>query len=89
MRVRPLLVLLSFILAVPSFAQSTSTPPATSDPQAAALTGGATVTDVTLTGLARRTANSDDETGSATLEATAVRAGEWERHGRRHDDGDR
>lgn len=81
MRVRPLLVLLSFIcLAVPSFAQSTSTPPATSDFQAAALlqkslaalTGGATVTDVTLTGSARRIAGSDDETGTATLQADSV-----------------
>jgi hypothetical protein len=50
-----------------------------SDPQAtallqralAALTGGAPVTDATLTGTARRIAGSDDETGTATLKATA------------------
>lgn len=61
-------------------ATSTSSPPATSDPQAvalvqtafAALTGGTTVSDVTLTGTARRIAGSDDETGTATLTATAA-----------------
>jgi hypothetical protein len=54
--------------------------PAASDPQAvaliqrslAALTGGAPVSDVTLTGTVRRIAGSDDETGTATLEATSI-----------------
>lgn len=57
---------------------STSSPPAASDPQAVALvqkslavlSGGATVSDVTLTGSGRRIAGSDDETGTATLTAT-------------------
>jgi len=51
-----------------------------SDPQATAIlqqslaaqTGGAPITDVTLTGSARRIAGSDDETGTATLKATAA-----------------
>jgi len=71
------------LLSVSVWAQqtsSTSSPPATSDPQAGALvqralvalTGGATVSDVTLTGTARRIAGSDDETGTATLSATAA-----------------
>jgi hypothetical protein len=52
-------------------------PQPVSDPQAVALiqrsllalTGGSPVTDVTLTGSARRIAGSDDETGTATLKA--------------------
>ncbi len=63
--------------------QSTSiatTGAATSDPQAVALVqralgalvGVASVSDVTLTGTARRIAGSDDETGTATLRATAL-----------------
>jgi hypothetical protein len=70
------------ILAVPLSAQQpTSTaPPPTSDPQAvalvqrslAALTGGIAITDVTLTGSAHRIAGSDDETGTATFEATSA-----------------
>jgi hypothetical protein len=51
-----------------------------SDPQAVALiqksltalTGGSPVTDVTLTGTAHRIAGSDDETGTATLDATST-----------------
>ena len=75
---RPLFLLFAaLLLVVPAFAQSPSTAPTTSDPQAvallqksfAALTGGATVTDVTLTGTARRIAGSDDEMGTATLTA--------------------
>lgn len=81
---RPLLLLLA-CLAVPAsvLAQAGSIPPAsppTSDPQAvalvqrslAALTGGADVNDVMLTGSAHRVAGSDDETGTATLEATSA-----------------
>jgi len=61
--------------------QSTSsTNPATSDPQAvaviqkslAALTNGVSVSDVTLTGTVRRVAGSEDETGTATVTALAV-----------------
>lgn len=81
MRVRPLLVLLAIVpFAIPLAAQQTaSTSPATSDPQAvallqkslAAITGGAVITDVTLTGSAHRIAGSDDEIGTATLIAMA------------------
>jgi hypothetical protein len=60
--------------------QGTAGAPSTSDPQAVALlqrslvvlTGGAPVSDATLTGTARRIAGSDDETGTATLKATAA-----------------
>jgi len=78
-----LLFLCSLIPASLSAQQSASAPaaaPTTSDPQAvallqrslAALTGGAPVSDVTLTGTAHRIAGSDDETGTATLKATAA-----------------
>lgn len=58
---------------------STSSPPATSSPQAVALLqqslsvliGSTTVTDVTLTGSAQRIAGSDDETGTANVTAMA------------------
>lgn len=78
---RPLLsVLTAVLLAASVSAQSASTAPTTSDPQAvallqkslAALTGGAPVTDVTSTGSARRIAGSDNETGTATMEATSL-----------------
>ena len=78
---RPLLVLFAFIsFGIPLAAQTGSPTPSTSDPQAvallqkslAALTGGTTIADVTLTGTARRIAGSDDETGTATLEATSA-----------------
>ncbi|MGH9686522.1 MAG: hypothetical protein ACRD5K_05460 [Candidatus Acidiferrales bacterium] len=72
--------LTAFLFAASVSAQSVSSTPTTSDPQAvallqkslAALTGGASVTDVTLTGSAGRIAGSDDEAGSATLEATSA-----------------
>ena len=74
--------LLSVLFDNSTTQQSSSTPTsvATSDPQAvalvqralAALTGGVAVTDVTLTGSAHRIAGSDDETGTATLEATSA-----------------
>jgi hypothetical protein len=59
---------------------STSSPVVVSDAQAAALiqrsllalTGGVPVSDVTLTGTARRIAGSDDESGPATLKATGL-----------------
>lgn len=75
---RPLFVVCSALfIAVSVSAQSTST---TSSPQAlalvrkslAALNDGAPVTDITLTGTVRRIAGSDDETGTATLEATSA-----------------
>jgi hypothetical protein len=81
---RPLFPLLAFLVVPASlFAQAGSTPPVSSlasDPQAvalvrqslAALTGGAAITDVTLTGTAHRIAGSDDVAGAATLEATAA-----------------
>ena len=70
-------VSLSFVVAVPVFAQQTSTTTPQSSPQAlallqkslAALTGGQSITDVTLSGTARRIAGSDDESGTATLKA--------------------
>lgn len=85
MRLLRLLGLVSvFCLAsIASSAQQTSpivTPPTTSDPQAVALiqraltalVGRVTISDVTLTGSARRIAGSDDETGTATLTATGA-----------------
>lgn len=77
---RPALVLLLCSLIPASLSAQQSTTPATSDPQAvallqkalAALTGGAPITDVTLTGTARRIAGSDDETGTATLKADSA-----------------
>jgi hypothetical protein len=62
---------------LPTFAQqsSTTSPPATKNPQAvslaaaslAALSGSTAITDVTLTGNATRIAGSDVETGTVTL----------------------
>jgi hypothetical protein len=65
--------LLSFVLSIPVFAQQTTS----SSPQAlallhrslATLTGGQSITDVTLSGTARRIAGSDDESGTVTFEA--------------------
>jgi hypothetical protein len=67
----------SLLLAVPGRSQQTSTTAPQSSPQAvtllqqslAAFTGGHPLTDVTLTGTARRIAGSDDETGTATYQA--------------------
>lgn len=80
----PLGVVSLFFLLIPaSLSAQQSTPPAgsvASDPQAVALvqqaltvlTGAANVSDVTLTGTARRIAGSDDETGTATLKGSAL-----------------
>jgi hypothetical protein len=75
-------IALGLFFSTSAFAQqSTSTTlPTTSDPQAvgllqrslAALTNGVQVADVTLDGSARRIAGSDDESGTATLEATSA-----------------
>lgn len=71
-------LLLVSLFATPALAQQASTSPTTaSDPQAialatkalVALTGGKPITDVTLTGSATRTAGSDIETGTITLQA--------------------
>jgi hypothetical protein len=75
----------AFILSFPNVApsQQATTSPSASSTQANALltqsltaqTGTATLSDVTLSGTARRIAGSDDETGSATLKAIAGDAG--------------
>jgi hypothetical protein len=72
-------VSLAFFLSLSLAAQQT----ATSSPQAllllqrsaAALSGGQTLTDVTLSGTARRIAGSDDETGTGIFKALASGAG--------------
>jgi len=72
-------VSISFLLSVTLAAQQT----ATSSPQAlqlfqrslSALAGGQTLSDVTLSGAARRIAGSDDDTGTAVLKALAAGAG--------------
>lgn len=74
---RPVILLSVFAFALVSFAAQQ--PPSVSSPQAIqllqgalkALTKGAPLQDVTLTGTARRIAGSDDETGQATLKAVA------------------
>jgi hypothetical protein len=76
------------LLVPPLPQQATSTPPpqAASDGQAillaqralTALTGGTTISDVTLTGTARRIAGSDDETGPVILKAIAAGASRLE-----------
>jgi hypothetical protein len=68
-----LCVSISFLLSISLAAQQT----ATSSPQAvqllqrslSALAGGQSITDVTLSGIARRIAGSDDETGTGVFEA--------------------
>jgi len=70
---------ISFLVSISLAAQQT----ATSSPQAlqllqrslSALVGGQTLTDVTLSGTARRIAGSDDESGTATLRAISGDAG--------------
>jgi hypothetical protein len=69
-----------FLYSQGSLVNAQTTSPATTQPQAstllaqsaAALMGSATVTDVTLTGNARRIAGSDDESGTASLKAMAA-----------------
>lgn len=71
----------SLLMSLPVVAQQPTPPaPAPRDAQAvlvlqrslAALTGTVTVNDVTLTGTVNRIAGSDNESGTATLKATAV-----------------
>lgn len=70
------LAFVSLVLASPLFSQ-TAVPSTQTSPQAltllrnslVALTGGKSITDVTLTGTARRIAGSDDESGTATYNA--------------------
>ncbi len=73
--------LTALLLIFPSLAASQqASAPAPSSTQAAtlltqsaaALTGGVALTDVTLSGTARRIAGSDDESGTAVLKATAT-----------------
>lgn len=74
-----LLVSISFLLFISLAAQQT----ATSSPQAllllqqslSALAGGQTLSDVTLSGTARRIAGSDDDSGTAVFKALASGAG--------------
>ncbi len=77
-----ILLSLSFLFAVQTPAQQTTSPAPTRDPAAVALlgkslavmTGGLPVSDVTLRGTARRIAGSDDESGTAVLKAIAAGA---------------
>ncbi|MHB8413614.1 MAG: hypothetical protein ACYDDI_16940 [Candidatus Acidiferrales bacterium] len=85
MRAPRLVLLLAASLLAPATAihAQQSASPAPRDAQAvlmlqrslAALTGTATVKDVTLTGSATRIAGSDNESGTATLQSTAVGQG--------------
>jgi hypothetical protein len=71
------IICLPSTLALAQQSTSSAAQPAASDPQAvallqgsvAALTSGAPVSDVTLTGTAQRIAGSDNETGTATAKA--------------------
>jgi hypothetical protein len=77
----PLGICLTLSLSLSLSGQQTAS--STSSPQAlallqkslAALTGGQSISDVTLSGTARRIAGSDDESGTATLKALASGAG--------------
>ncbi len=70
-----LVLLVLALLSISYFTSARQTP--STDPQATALlqkslfalSGGQTLTDVTLSGTARRIAGSDDESGTATLKA--------------------
>jgi hypothetical protein len=66
------------VLLFPSAAQQAAGPKAQAaallQSASAALCGGQNLTDVTLSGTARRIAGSDDETGAATLKALAIGA---------------
>jgi hypothetical protein len=76
-------ILLSSFVSAPLLAQQSDSPPkeapTSSDPQAtalferafAALSGGVTVSDATLTGTVARTEGSDNETGTVVLKATS------------------
>jgi hypothetical protein len=72
---RPLAaVVLSFLVVLAPVVAQQATAPTTSAPvllqqSLAALAGNTSVSDVTLTGTARRIAGSDDETGTITLKA--------------------
>jgi hypothetical protein len=81
MRVARLLlfVSISFLLSISLVAQQTATSSTQAllflQRSAAALSGGQTLTDVTLSGSARRIAGSDDESGTVTLKAISGDAG--------------
>lgn len=76
-----LIVLVSASIGIAAQQQAASQAPqaAQRDPQAVAVlaqvlkaSGGAAITDITLTGAAERIAGADDEAGTATLKATAA-----------------
>lgn len=75
-----------FLATQSALAQTATSPPPTSDPRAiafaaqamAVLTGGVAISDVTLTGTATRTAGSDIDTGSITLEAKGIAESRFE-----------
>src|SRR6185437_14972959 len=77
---RPALLLLTLFLVPPALNAQQVSAPAPRDPQSltllqrslSALVGTSTLKDVTLSGNARRIAGSDDESGTATLKATAI-----------------
>ncbi len=82
MKLLPNLLITSLLtfLSFETAAQQATTPASANSTQAtallsqsaAALTGGVAVTDVTLSGTARRIAGSDDESGTAVLKALAT-----------------
>ena len=79
MRRHSSIVLVSLVLVLlrPAFGQQTSPPPsavALLQSSLAALAGGQSISDVTLSGSARRIAGSDDDFGTATLRALATGA---------------
>src|SRR5260221_251753 len=70
-------ILLSTLISVSLFAQQTSTRASAMLQQALlTLSPSVSISDVTLSGSARRIAGSDDETGTVTLEAMAGRSRE-------------
>lgn len=73
-----LCVSISFLLSISLEAQQTATSSAQAlmllQRSAAALSGAQMLTDVTLSGIARRIAGSDDDTGTAVLKAIAAGA---------------
>ncbi len=82
MKLLPNLLITSLLTFLPfeTTAQQATTPASANSTQAtallsqsaAALTGGVTLTDVTLSGTARRIVGSDDESGTAVLKALAT-----------------
>lgn len=86
MRVARLLfsLVLSALILIPSAAQQTASSSAQASQllqqSLAALQGNTSLTDVTLTGTARRIAGSNDETGTVTGKALAAGAARMDLH---------